>query len=57
MDTRNSTIAFRTVGPGFVAEVLGVDCNRPPVPAAPMLHSLYRHRVLVFRGQSLDPAA
>ena len=57
MDTRDSTIAFRTVGPGFVAEVLGVDCTRPPVPAAPMLHSLYRHRVLVFRGQSLDPAA
>ncbi len=57
MDSAASTIAFRPLGPGFVAEVLGVDCRRPPEPAAPLLRALYRHRVLVFRGQSLDPPA
>ena len=57
MATDAASFSIRPLGPGFVAEIVDLDCNRPPVPAAPLLHALYRHRVLVFRDQSLDPSS
>jgi taurine dioxygenase len=55
-DAAPRQIGIRPLGPGFVAEILGVDCGHPPVPASPLHDALYRHRVLVFRGQRLDPS-
>jgi alpha-ketoglutarate-dependent taurine dioxygenase len=45
---------IRRLGPGFVAEIVGVDCGRPPAMAA-LYDALYRHRVLLLRNQKLDP--
>lgn len=53
---RNEGIDIRLHGPGFVAEIVGVDCGRPPA-MAPLCEALYRHRVLLFRDQTLDPPA
>ena len=51
------TVTYSAGGSGFVAEIGGLDLARPLAPEtfATLRGSLLRHKLLLFRGQSLTP--
>jgi taurine dioxygenase len=57
VSTATGSLAFRPVGPGFAAEIIGFDIAAPITPdAAETLRAAYRqYQVLVLRGQPVSP--
>jgi taurine dioxygenase len=55
--TPQTSFTVTPLAPGFVAEIGGLDLARPLAPEtiATLRGSLLRHKLLLFRGQSLSP--